>query len=1102
MRNAFSYCVQGRPGTSIDHFIISLGAGLIALTLMRFFAFLFPALVGGYLDWFALDTFSPLFEVTGRDLLIASAIGIFVPTPERELLNQDSLYDERDRFLRELTKTIPDIVYVYDLDKGRLVYLNDRVTVLLGYEPSELMDLGPGLLETFLHPEDLGSAPLWFAKVSDLQQDAVLEHKFRVRHKNGEWRWLESREVVFDRDPSGRLTQIMAVANDITDRKNIEETLIESRERNSSILKALPDLMFVQDKEGNFLDYHARDPKILFAPPGEFLGKNMREVIPEPILGPLLERFEAALLSAEPQALEYKAFVLGEERAYECRIVRSGADKVLSIIRDITEQTRTSDALAESEARFAAQYRGIPIPTYTLRREGNEFVVHMINDAALGATLGAEDRTAGEYPGKNARDIFDPASGILDLVGRCFQESTVLQQNIGQNIFLGGPNRRLKIDLVPVPPDLVMLFVEDVTESERNLEELDEKVEELSTANRNLWEAREENRQNHEELRLSHIKLSTESERYRQLFEFAPGGYLTSDLRGVVFEANQAASELLGSDSAELVGMPLSTFVIDKDKRRFTSFLKKLRRDEGTHEIELWINGAGRSVYAVIKAVHVISDGLSTVRWLIQDVTSRRLTEEALLKSEQFNRAIIDSSNDSITILNLKARIIFMNPRGVDRFEKRVEDLFGTVWFEFWPKPERVIAKEQFNIAKAGGVGRFQGSTASSLGKVRWWDVAISPMTDPDGGIARLVVVSRNVTDQKEAEEKLQKKENFFRSLVENAHDLVTVMTFDSTILYESPACERTLGFRPDEKLGKTCIDYLHPDDRDRVVRELSELVEQKVERKTLEYLYRHKNGNWVPLEVFARISTDESGEPIIIVNKRDITERLEKEAQLRKLVARLLNVQDEERRRLARELHDETAQNLALLDINLAMIEKELTEDSNGVAATISQSRTLIERSLREVRTISYLLHPPMLDEAGLSTALSWLIRGFSDRSGIQVSLDCPHRTERFSDDVEIAVYRIVQEGLTNIHRHSGSKTAQIGLQRKGDSLILTIEDQGCGIPDAVIDKPSGGVGSLGVGIPGMRERLNLLGGRLDVRSDATGTSLMAVVPLAKRKL
>ena len=461
----------------------------------------------------------------------------------------------------------------------------------------------------------------------------------------------------------------------------------------------------------------------------------------------------------------------------------------------------------------------------------------------------------------------------------------------------------------------------------------------------------------------------------------------------MIREANEAACDLLASPPESLMGSPLSEFIAGKDKQRFFAFLETLRVTSEIQEIEFSLNGQARQFYAAIKAVRVESDGMMTLRWLIQDVSLRRLTEEALQKSEQFNRAIIESSNDSITILDLKGRILFVNEKGVDRYGSPPDLLFGQLWYQFWPKPDRATARTQFKSARMGGVGRFQGSTVAANGKTRWWDVAITPMTDAGGQVARLLVVSREVTDQKDAEEKLQKKETFFRSLVENAHDLVTVMSYDATILYESPSCERTLGFRPEDKLGKNCIEYIHPDDRERVTKELSELVQGKREIKTLEYRYLHRSGRYVPLEVIARLSTDESGEPIVIVNKRDITERRQKEVQLRKLVARLLKVQDEEQRRLARELHDETAQNLVLLDINFATIEKGRSEQSDDFDAAVSQSRTLIARSLREVRTISYLLHPPMLDEAGLPTALSWLIRGFSQRSDIQVELDCPSR-------------------------------------------------------------------------------------------------------------
>ena len=1040
---------------------------------------------GGFFEYFC--------GLLGSNLLVSATTGIRVPSPEQDLFVSGNLYEERDHFFRELTKTIPDIVYVYDLDEGQLVYLNDRVTTILGYEAAELMLLGRGLLETYLHPDDQASAPRWFAKVNHLQKGEVLVHKFRVRHNNGEWRWMESREAVFKRDSSGRLVQVMAVANDVTDRENIELSLKEIQERNSSILKALPDLMFVQDAQGNFLDYYARDPEILFAPPGELMGRNIREVIPPDILGRLLVAFETALRTDEPQAVEYKAFVAGQERDYESRLVRCGADKILSVVRDITEQTRVAEALAASEARFATQYRGIPIPTYTLQRQGEDFVLIDLNDAALAH----DEYKFGSPRGKTAADVFSGSPALLQLVRDCSDRGLAIETKFESDLFATDPEKRLKLNLVPVPPDLVMLFVEDITESEQNQQELDDKLKKLREANDELQRARELIFRNLQQLSLSHRKAAKESERYRQLFEFAPGGYITSSPEGMIREANQAACDLFATPPERLMGFPLSDFIASEDKQRFLGFLETLSLTNKIQEIEFSLSGQARQFYAAIKAVRVEFDGVTSLRWLIQDVSLRRLTEEALQKSEQFNRAIIESSNDSITILDLKGRILFVNEKAVDRMGAKPEFLFGRLWYQFWPKSVRAMAREQFKVAQKGGVGRFHGSSFAANGKIRWWDVAITPMTDQAGGVARMLVVSRDVTDQKDAEEKLQKKETFFRSLVENAHDFVTVMSYDAMILYESPASERILGFRAEEKLGKNCLDYLHPDDKERVTGELAELVQGKREIKTLEYRYLHKSGRYVPLEVIARVSTDENGEPVVIVNKRDITERQQKESQLRKLVARLLKVQDEEQRRLARELHDETAQNLVLLDINLATLERDLPDRTDEVQSAIAQSRTLISRSLREVRTISYLLHPPMLDEAGLQTALSWLIRGFSQRSDIQVDLDCPSRTDRFSPEVEIAVYRIVQEALTNIHRHSGSKTAQVKLERKGDSLILTIEDQGCGIPDTVLEKRTGVVESIGVGIPGMRERLSLLGGQLDVRSDASGTSLMAVLPL-----
>ena len=162
-----------------------------------------------------------------------------------------------------------------------------------------------------------------------------------------------------------------------------------------------------------------------------------------------------------------------------------------------------------------------------------------------------------------------------------------------------------------------------------------------------------------------------------------------------------------------------------------------------------------------------------------------------------------------------------------------------------------------------------------------------------------------------------------------------------------------------------------------------------------------------------------------------------------------------------------------------------------------VTESEALCQKSLKEVRTVSYLLHPPLLDERGLGTALSWFVNGFSERSGIKVDYYQGPDIKRLPSDVEAALFRVVQEALTNIHRHSGSSVAHISLTKELDQIILVVEDEGHGLQENLHISDGIGVAKLGVGIPGMRERMRLVGGHLNVSSNSHGTTLTGVVPL-----
>ena len=222
-------------------------------------------------------------------------------------------------------------------------------------------------------------------------------------------------------------------------------------------------------------------------------------------------------------------------------------------------------------------------------------------------------------------------------------------------------------------------------------------------------------------------------------------------------------------------------------------------------------------------------------------------------------------------------------------------------------------------------------------------------------------------------------------------------------------------------------------------------------------------------------------------------------EESLQRLSARLLQLQDEERRHIARELHDSTAQTLFGLTIKLRLIsESESPKDAES-QKLLEESRQLADQCLAEMRTMSYLLHPPSLDDLGLLPACRSLVKGFTERSGILVDLQLPPKLNRLPLDAETALFRVVQESLSNIHRHSGSKTARVQLAQSENSIRLEVSDQGRGFVNDLLDQVTDTT-QLGVGIAGMRARLRQLGGQLEIRSTSRGTTVIATLPTPEK--
>jgi signal transduction histidine kinase len=230
------------------------------------------------------------------------------------------------------------------------------------------------------------------------------------------------------------------------------------------------------------------------------------------------------------------------------------------------------------------------------------------------------------------------------------------------------------------------------------------------------------------------------------------------------------------------------------------------------------------------------------------------------------------------------------------------------------------------------------------------------------------------------------------------------------------------------------------------------------------------------------------------------LLERKRAEESLRETSRRLHRAQDEERRRIARELHDSTAQGLAAVLMNLGLLEERLGQPGAKLARLLQESVNLVERCSQEVRTMSYLLHPPLLDQIGLESALHSYVEGFSKRSGIQVTLELAGGNSRLPEEIELTLFRVVQEGLGNVHRHAGCRTARIRLVRRPGEVMLEISDRGLGMTAEKLKAIADRSITEGVGLAAMQERLREVGGRLELESSPEGTLLQATIPMRRR--
>jgi PAS domain S-box-containing protein len=479
--------------------------------------------------------------------------------------------------------------------------------------------------------------------------------------------------------------------------------------------------------------------------------------------------------------------------------------------------------------------------------------------------------------------------------------------------------------------------------------------------------------------------------------------------------------------------------------------------------------------------------------------------------AEEPFRFFIDSVQDyAIFMLDQQGRVATWN-KGAERAKGyKPSEIVGRHFSVFYSEEDRRIGKPEKLLQIAVKEGRVadEGWRVRQDGTLFWASVTITAIRDPKGNLVGFGKVTRDLTERKHKEDLLRQSEERFRLLVESVQDYaIFMLDQNGRVSSWNEGAQRIKGYRPEDIIGQH-FSRFYPDEDVRLGKPARELeVAQREGRFEGEGWRVREDGSRFWANVIIAPIRNESGK-LIGFSKvtRDFTERLraqkdleesrlrlkESEKNLRDLSLHLLRTQDEERRNIGREIHDSLGQYLAALKMKLDLLET--TAESAKEAAACSK---LLDDCMKEVRTISYLLYPPMLEEVGLKSAIPWYLNGFSSRSGIRTTFSMSDNFARVSRDAELVLFRVLQETLTNVQRHSQSKTADIELCRLDDAVSLKVVDYGKGVPSSVLEQgEQDWLGSLGVGLRGMSERLRQLGGALNVFSAEGRTEVLATIP------
>jgi PAS domain S-box-containing protein len=570
------------------------------------------------------------------------------------------------------------------------------------------------------------------------------------------------------------------------------------------------------------------------------------------------------------------------------------------------------------------------------------------------------------------------------------------------------------------------------------------------------------------------------------------------DQEGRVVDVNRRMCDMFGYSTDEVMGTPAVDFVAEESREEFRAQMGVRHRGGSTQYELVWQRKNGERFPGLVspRAIYDEAGNFCGSFAIVRDLTEQRRSEATVTASESRFRQLFDNMISGCAVYEAVGDGEDFILRDFNRAAERIEqlsknDLLGRSVREMFSVVQTMDLLEVFHrVWQTGQPEHFLACLYKDERVVGWRENYVYRLSSGE-----VVAVYDDVTARKQAEELLRESEEKYRALVETTNTGYHILDGEGRVTDANPEYVRLTGHSTlADILGHSVVEWTAVHDQERNAAEVRECLARGFVRNLI-IDYVNQQGQIIPIEINARVlETPESVRILCLC--RDISERKRAEEQLNALSLRLLQAQDDERQHLAHELHDEFGQLLAVSKHTAHELHAKLNAERHDLGGVAGRLRGDIERAIDSVRTIQRGLYPTILDHLGLSDAIETLVNEFQDRTSVACILDMDAEPLDFDSERRRALYRIVQEALTNVVRHSGASEVDIDIHRNGSRLRIEIRDDGRGIDPAELSALKS------YGLMGMRKRAEMCGGSLEIHGKAgEGTVLTVDIPLSARK-